>query len=207
MKFIRLGIVVTALAALPASAHAGLMFGWQVSGTLYPFPNSPTPGQIVIPSSTGTVTASDSNFQATITTVSMTGWSEAVLKSGSYNQLTTPFNVAVTLTDGPSGQSGVINVGGVAWASQSPPELALGINGGIAGTQTNPASLTLGNNQYTAWITQAFSTPNSTAPIVASVEISVTALAAPEPTTLALIGSGFPLVGIFFRRQRANGRS
>jgi hypothetical protein len=205
VKLIQTGLALAVLAILPEAADAGLMYTFQISGTVYPVPGNPSPGQIDIPSSSGTVSSSESNFQTAIGTVSLSNWSTAMPNASGINPLA-EFGVVVTITDQASGQSAQVTAYGDAfstWKQQPNGSWAFPVVGiGV----TYPGSVTLGTNLYRVGIEPAFSSPGSTAPVIANVDVSVTSLAAPEPCTIALVASGFPLVGFFFRR-RATSRS
>jgi hypothetical protein len=215
VKLIQTGLALAVLAILPQAADAGLMYTFQISGTVYPVPSNPSPGQIDIPSSSGTVSMSgcgvgsapsrESNFQTAIGTVSLSNWSTAMPNASGINPLA-EFGVVVTITDLASGQSAQVTAYGEAfsaWKQQPNGSWAFPVAGiGV----TYPGSVTLGTNLYRVGIEPAFSSPDSTAPVIANVDVSVTSLAAPEPGTIALVASGLPLVGFFFRR-RATSRS
>ena len=211
MKFSRTGLVIAALAVFPGAAHAWpIAFTWQLSGWVSPpslQPGAPpAAGQISFPvapgNSGGTFgTGSSMNpYKGSLGNVTLSGY--ATPGAGF-----TQFGVNVTLTDWMSGQSGVSTAYGGAtgeWTNQG--------NGSVAGVSTlggdyvsNPQSLKLGKNQYSVWIGQVSSTPNSTAPLSAPIEVTVTPLcdpplAAPEPGTLALALGGLSLVGFRVRR-------
>ncbi len=208
MKLIHTGLALAVLAILPEAADAGLMYSFQISGSVDPVHCSPSPGQIDITTSSGTGSCgiSESNFQTSIGTVSLSNWSTAMPNRRGTNPLA-EFSVVVTITDQASGQSAQVTAYGDAfstWTRQpngswSSPVAGIGV--------TYPGSVTLGTNLYRVGIEPAYSSPGSTAPVIANVEVSVTSLAAPEPGTLALVASGFPLVGFFFRRRGTNVRS
>jgi hypothetical protein len=117
------------------------------------------------------------------------------------------FDVNITLTDTMSGRSGSITANGIAfttWVGQANGSWALGSSIGVGSV---PESLKLGNNLYTVWIGEGWSTPNSaapdsTVPISAPIDVTVTPGASPEPGTLALAVCGLSLVGFRVRRLR-----
>ena len=215
MKLIRTGFVIAALAVFPGAARAWpIAFTWQLSGQVYPpLPIDPPAGQIgfpVAPWNNGGAfgTGSFMNpYQGSLGNVTLSGYTtQAPLKLTPYGVAKptiglTEFGVNVTLTDWMSGQSTIITAYGIAyttWTKQA-NDGSWALESGIGGT-SDPQSVRLGNNLYTVWIDQGWSTPNSTAPIRAPIDVTVTPVVAPEPGTLALAVCGLSLVGFRVRR-------
>jgi len=215
MKFIRTGLVIASLALSHGAASAGLIeFTWQVSGDQLPPPLQPgaTPGAggvIDFPANVeiglggfgvevarGGVFGS-SPYQGSLGNVTWSGYAtQAPFTPSSPTIGSTQFYVNVTLTDTMSGQSANLSIYGQAdtiWANNGSWLLESSIGGG-----NGHQSVRLGNNLYTVWIPLEGSTPNSTAPISTSIDVSVASVATPEPGTLALVVCGLSLVG--FRR-------
>jgi hypothetical protein len=177
-------------------------------------PKIPAAGQIGFPANNGGTFGTESymnRYQGSLGNVTLSGYAtgsttQAPVIRPNYSTPTvgfTTFNVNVTLTDSMSGQSANFTAYGYAsttWMNQGYGSWALESNiGGYYG----PQSVRLGNNLYSVWIGQgvmSMSTPNSTAPISAPIDVSVTPVATPEPGTLALAVGGLSLVGFRLRR-------
>jgi hypothetical protein len=213
MKFIRTGFVIAALAVFPGAAHAWpIAFTWQLSGWVFPPQLQPgaTPpaGQIDFPANNGGTfgTGSYMNpYQGSLGNVTLRGYTtQAPLTLSNPTIGSTEFGVNVTLTDWMSGQSAIITAYGSAdttWTNQGNGSWALVSSIGDAFSDAPPQSRRLGNNLYSVRIGSGESTPNSTAPISAPIEVTVTPEAAPEPGTLALAVAGLSLVGFRVRRS------
>ncbi len=214
MKLIRTGIAVAVLALLPEATNAGLIqYGFQISGAVYPTPNSPSPGLVEVVPASGTVTSSDPNNYTVLSSVTMTGWQNSI---PNINGLSiTNFNVVVGLTDISSGQSGTMGFHGDAWMQWGQPTHGVWTitNAGIQAATSSATSLILGTNRYTVTMgdVQAYpyelANPSQAQPLSLNEVLSISPIPTPEPSTLLLAVCGLPLLGFFFRRSLASSYS
>ncbi len=209
MKWIHAALAFCLVGVIPGLSQAGFWeYGWQVSGSVSGSASGPE--QLSVPTGYGFAVSIAPNTPTMVSRVTLSDWSTP---GSPYNQ---HFVVSAVITDASSGKKGTLSVDGQAFAStgvldppggvQPTPALWGSTSAQIAGLSSTPATLTLGNNQYSMWIVPVNSTPGSTAPLIANVDVSVNSLgqtaATPEPGTLLLAAGGLPLVGLFFRRRR-----
>jgi hypothetical protein len=146
-----------------------------------------------------------------------------------YSQNTHPFDVSFRITDSASGQSGVFTFQGYLQGYTSPTHMDMSYNDREAGVQgiylnSSQPSLRLGNNVYKVsinsfgvgywhnWgvVPSIFSSTGRPEPyddwgknLNASSMVSVQVThETPEPSTLALLASGFTALGCRFWRRR-----
>lgn len=209
MRIFRTGLVLAALLNLSGLANAGLIqFYYQVSGTVYPTTNSPSPGQVEVVPAQGGAISSDPNNSIVLSQAVLSGWQYATPPTINSASVTF-FNVVVNLTDAASGQSGTIGFhgdAGVQWAKQIDGSFAI-VSASIVAAPNAASSLFLGSNRYTVQMgyvpadQYVLDNLSQAQPLSVPIHLSIDPVVAPEPCSLLLAAGGLPLLGVFVRRN------
>jgi hypothetical protein len=167
-------------------------YNWAPSAVTIPADN-PSMGQVtLIPETAGTANGWSFIVAANMKTVSSADPQNPAIFTK------TPYGLTLTITDGPSGQSGSLTFGGQLTGVLSSANAL--VTNKFTGDLIQSA--VIGNDLYTVTMS-SFAPPGPpTATNLGSIGalVGVTPLEAPEPSTLALAGVGLSLLG--FKRWR-----